>query len=114
MLIQVRTDNHIKNNEALADRVRGEVENALQPRFTGRLRRVEVYLQDTNGVKGGVDRRCSIEAHLAGRQPVAVHNAATNVDEAVDGAVEKLVHALDHVVGRLNDRGGHVPMSGEE
>jgi hypothetical protein len=40
MLIHVRTDNHITNNEALAERVRAEVEGAVLPRFSPQLQRV--------------------------------------------------------------------------
>lgn len=113
MLFQLRTDNHIKNHEGLEEGIRADVESALTGHFTDRLRRVEVYLQDLNSHKGGVDTRCAIEAHLAGHQPVAVSNQAPNVDEAVGGAVDKLVRALEHTLGRLQDRGGRISMSGE-
>ncbi len=86
MHFQVRTDNHIENSEDLTDRIRDEVEGALSPRFTDRVRRVEVYLQDMNGHKKGVDTRCSIEVSLAGHQPVAVDDRATSIDDAVRGA----------------------------
>lgn len=114
MHFQVRTDNHIANSEDLTNRIRDEVEGALSPRFTDRIRRVEVYLQDMNGHKKGVDTRCSIEVSLAGHQPVAVDDRATNIEEAVAGAVDKVVRALDHMLDRLSDRGGRVSMSGEE
>ncbi len=114
MLFQVRTDNHIKNSEALAESVRAQVEAALRPRFAVQLRRVEVYLQDVNSHKGGADTRCAMEAHLAGYQPVAVESRAGNVDDAVGGALDRLLRALDGKLGRLHGRGGHVSMSGEE
>jgi hypothetical protein len=114
MYFQLHTDNHIKNNEELASRVRAEVEGAIAQRFSGRLQRVEVYLRDVNAHKGGVDKRCSIEAHLAGLQPVAVHADAASIEESVSGAAEKLTRALEHTLGRLADRGGRVSMSGEE
>jgi hypothetical protein len=113
MLFQLRTDNHINNSEALTERVRAEVEGTLARRFTDRLQRVEVYLHDTNGHKGGIDKHCAIEAHLAGLQPVAVNASAADLDRAIGGAVDKLLHALDHRLGRLEDRGGHVSVSGE-
>lgn len=112
MLFQVRTDNHIKNRESLAEGIRAEVEAALTP-YGDQLRRVEVYLQDTNSHKGGLDIRCAIEAHLAGYQPVAVTNQAAAVEDAVTGAVDKLLRALEHALGRLSDRHGRVSMSGE-
>jgi hypothetical protein len=114
MHFQVRTDNHIKNSEELIQSVREEVEGALLPRFEGRIRRVEVYLQDMNAGKGGIDIRCSIEVSLAGHQPIVVHDMAAAVDEVVSGAVEKAVRALEHSLERIHDRGGRVSMSGEE
>jgi hypothetical protein len=114
MLFQLRTDNHIKNREGLAEGIRADVESALTRELSDRLRRIEVYLQDVNSHKGGVDTRCAIEAHLAGHQPVTVTHEAPNVEEAVSGAVDRLVHALEHALGHLRDRGRHVPMSGEE
>jgi hypothetical protein len=113
MHFQVRTDNHIENSEALTSRIRDEVEGALTPRYTDRIRRVEVYLQDVNGHKGGLDTRCSIEISLAGHQPVAAAELAAGLDEAVAGAVDKVLRVLDHTIGKMEDRGGKVSMSGE-
>jgi hypothetical protein len=114
MLFQLRTDNHIENSEDLAASVQGEVLDALEPRYGDRLRRVEVYLQDMNGQKGGIDKRCAIEAHLAGLAPIAVDDRATNADQAVTGAVDKLLRALEHKLGRIEDRAGHKSASGAE
>jgi hypothetical protein len=114
MLIQVRTDNHIRNSQALMDDVRTEVENAVRRRYAERLQRVEVYLQDVNSHKRGVDTRCAIEAHLAGYQPVAVDATAASVDDAVNAALEMMLRAIEHRLGRLEDRGGRVSMSGQE
>jgi len=111
---QLRTDNHIDNSEALAERVRAEVEGALLPRFSGQLQRVEVYLQDVNSPhKGGIDTRCAIEARLAGMQPLAVSDQASSVGEAVRGSVDKLLRSIEHAIGKLADRIGRVSMSGE-
>jgi len=104
MLFQLRTDNHIDNSEQLSDYVRAEVEGTLTDRYADRLRRIEVYLQDTNSVKGGVDKRCTIEAHLAGHPAVAVHHEGTSVEEVVSAAVDKLTRLLEHTLGRLADR----------
>lgn len=114
MHFQVRTDNHIENSESLTEGIRAEVEAAISPRFDDWVRRVEVDLQDVNAGKSGLDIRCTIEASLSGHQPVAVDNLATDVDDAVTGSIDKLVHALDKVMGRLKDREGRVSMSGEE
>ncbi len=104
MHFQVRTDNHIKNSEALADHVRAEMDGALIERYADRIRRVEVYLQDMNAQKGGDDIRCSIELHLAGLPPIAVDHRSPALDESVSGAFERLLHAVEHKVGKMEDR----------
>src|SRR5688500_16164554 len=95
MHFQVRTDNHIDNSQEFQDRIQAEVDGALGDRFGTQIRRVEVYLQDMNSHKKGVDTRCGIEVSLAGHQPVAVHHDAANIDDAVSGAVERLLRTLE-------------------
>jgi ribosome-associated translation inhibitor RaiA len=104
MHFQVRTDNHIENSEALADWIRDQVEAALDGQFTGQIRRVEVYLQDVNGHKKGIDTRCTVEVDLAGHQPVVVHDIAPGLEAAVDAALGKMQRALEHTLDRLVDR----------
>src|SRR5262249_22031083 len=113
MQFQLRTDNHINNSEGLATWVQAEVEGTLAHRFGERLRRVEVYLQDVNSHKGGVDTRCAIEAHLSGLPAIAVNEQAVDINQAVSGALDKLLRTLEHRLGRLQDRHGHTSASGE-
>ena len=114
MIFQVRTDNHIRNSAAFADSIRADVEAAIGPRFGDRLRRVEVYLEDMNSDKRGVDTRCSIEVHLAGRPAVTAENRAADVETAVEGAVEKVLRVLERQLGRQDDRAGHDSAAGEQ
>lgn len=73
-------------------------------RVSDRITRVEVHLSDEHGPKNGqADRRCMIEARLAGRQPTAVTHHAATLDLAVDGAAAKLLSSIEHTLGRLAD-----------
>lgn len=105
MQVQVHTDNNIKGDERLFEYVEGVVLEALD-RFTAQITRVEVHLSDENsGEKFGTDdKRCVMEARLAGRKPLAVSHDAAKVELAVDGAAEKLKRALDSTFGRLDKR----------
>jgi ribosome-associated translation inhibitor RaiA len=104
MKIEVNTDNHISGSADLAAEVESVVEATLG-HFTGRLTRVEVHLSDENSHKGGDrDKRCAMEARAQGLQPIAVTHTAGTADEAVDGAAEKLKHALETHFGRLESR----------
>lgn len=103
MQIQVHTDRSIHGSEKFAAQVKEVVESSLS-RVSARISRVEVHLSDENGSKTGVaDKRCMMEARVEGHQPIAVtHNAGTS-DEAVDGAADKLLKALESTLDRLKE-----------
>lgn len=102
MQIQLNTDNHLVGSEDLDLKLEGEVRAALG-RFTERITRVEVHLNDLNSDKtGGDDKRCMMETRVAGHQPVSVSHKAPTVALAIDGALDKLVRALDRLFGKLD------------
>ena len=105
MQILLNTDRNIEGHEALATRVSDEVESALE-RFSDRITRVEVHLSDENSDKkgGNDDMRCVMEARLEGRQPVAVTHHAATLDQAIDGAADKLASLIESTLGRLRDQ----------
>jgi len=101
MHVEVRTDNQIDNTAELAAGVTAEVETGLS-RFARQITRVEVHLSDVNGPRGGPDKRCTLEARLASRQPTSVTSDGADVDDAVRGAVRKMESRLDKQLGRLH------------
>jgi ribosome-associated translation inhibitor RaiA len=104
MQIQVNTDSNIEGREKLTDHVRSVVESALN-RFNDRITRVEVHLSDQNGGKSGQDdMRCMMEARLKGRQPTAVTHDAATLDQAVDGAADRIQRSIESALGRLRDQ----------
>ena len=113
MLVHLTTDNHIHAGENLNRDIEATVTDALH-RFTPQLQRIEVHLTDENSHKGGdSDKRCTIEARLAGLQPLAASGNGNNLNQAVAGALEKLVHQLEHKLGRLGERKGRASMGDE-
>lgn len=112
MMIHITTDNHIQGRESLVKEVEATLTNSLS-RFDPQIMRVEVHLSDENGQKqGDNDKKCKLEARLAGLQPVAVSGTGGNLEQAVSAAVEKLISLLDHKLGRLSERKGRAPFSG--
>jgi ribosome-associated translation inhibitor RaiA len=100
MHIQINTDRNIQGREELANRVTSVIQSNLR-RFSDRISRVEAHLSDQNSDKGGEDdKRCLLEARVEGRPPTAVSHQAASVDQAVDGAVDKLVRLLDSTFAR--------------
>lgn len=111
MLVQIRTDNNIQ----LSDQLNAYIERTLQSaigRFSDRITRVEAYLKDDNSLKGGAkDKECTFEARLKGLGPVAVTHAAPSLQLAADGAVEKLVRAIERAEARSQKPAGVPPAS---
>ena len=101
MQILVNSDRNLKGGEPLAESVRATVEDAVG-HFSAQITRVEVHLGDENGGKSGdSDKRCVMEARVEGQPPIAVTHHAETIAQAIDGAAERLVHRLEHTVGRL-------------
>ncbi len=103
MQIQVNTDNHIEGRQALEDYVKTTIASSLD-RFSTRITRIEVHLSDENGDKHGQhDKRCVIEARLAGRKPSAVTCDAGTLQAAITGGIDKLKTSIERTLGRLSD-----------
>jgi ribosome-associated translation inhibitor RaiA len=106
MLIQVNTDDNIEGREKLVRYVEVEVSRILS-RFSDQITRAEVHLSDETGDKpGNADKRCLMEARLAGRPPVAVSHEGATLEDAWIGAAKKLLRLLESTLGRVNDRKG--------
>ncbi|HEX7126911.1 MAG TPA: HPF/RaiA family ribosome-associated protein [Thermodesulfobacteriota bacterium] len=103
MHVQVNTDGKIQGGESLAREVEVMMREALD-RFADRITRLEVHLSDVNSLKSGEDKRCVLEARLAGLDPVAASDQAETMRQAIDGATRKLERALDSTLGRLGQR----------
>jgi ribosome-associated translation inhibitor RaiA len=106
MQVQVHTDDHIHGGESLAQWIKDEAGTRLA-RFRDHITRLEVFLTDVDAGKSGAeDKRCRIEARVAGRQPVAVTAEADKMATAFISAVDKLTRALDADLGRAKDKHG--------
>ena len=104
MQINVFSDKHIDSDKRTQEWVQATVEVTLE-RHLEDLTRVEVHLSDENGGKSGPnDKRCKMEARPKGHQPLIVTEDADSVDRAVEGAAEKLQHALEHLFGKLRNK----------
>src|SRR5690606_432511 len=103
MLIQFNTDNNISGNERLQAYVETLLNDSLS-RFSSHLSRVEVHLNDENSHKEGQkDKRCMLEARIEGLQPVAVTHHDETIEQAINGALNKLKSALDTVIGKMKE-----------
>ncbi len=100
MQVQISTDHNINGHESMAAATTDSVTYALR-HFSDHITRVEVHLADENGPKAGEnDIRCTLEARIEGRQPIAVTHHADTIPLAVDGAAHSLASLIEHTLGR--------------
>lgn len=103
MQIQFNTDKNVHRNEGLIASSTTLISEELS-RFSQQITRVEVHLADEDGNKKGFnDKRCTVEARLAGMKPIAVTDHANTHELAVSGAIDKLKTSLDKITGRLKN-----------
>jgi ribosomal subunit interface protein len=103
MQIQFNTGDNVTGNEELIASSKSKISKELR-RFSQQITRVEVHLSDEDGSKDGInDKRCMLEARLAGMKPIAVTNQANTHEEAFSGAIDKLKSSLEKITGRMND-----------
>jgi ribosome-associated translation inhibitor RaiA len=103
MQIQINTDKNVTGSEALLASSTSLISEELS-RFSQQITRVEVHFSDEDGSKDGFnDKRCMVEARLAGMNPIAVTNSAGTHEDAVLGALDKLKTSLKTITGRLKN-----------
>lgn len=114
MQIQVNTDDNITGGGVLTRDVESVVEGSLG-RFGDRITRVEVQLTDESSShkSAGNDKRCKMEARLAGLQPIVVTDDSASLEQAISGAATKLEKLLDRTLGRLDARKGGTSYAGD-
>lgn len=103
--MHVQVNSHqIPGSVELHEWVGSTVEDRLE-RFDDFLTRIEVHISDENAQKAGADdKRCQIEARPKGHQALSVTHKAESLQLAVDGAAEKMHHALEHLMGKLETK----------
>ena len=102
MHIQINTDKNISGQEAMTQDVE-EILKRVLGRFAGQITRLEVHLSDENSASksGVIDKRCLLEARLAGREPTSVSDLALTIEQATSGAAHKMVRLLESELGKL-------------
>jgi ribosome-associated translation inhibitor RaiA len=104
LFIQIYADNQVESDAERNLRLEEQIRQRLA-RFEDRITDIEVHVSDVNNSKGGhTDMRATLEARVNGLPPVAVAEDGTNFDRAVIGAAKKVVRALDHQLGKIDER----------
>ncbi len=88
---------------AIAGHVRKRLDFLLG-RGIRRLRRVDVTLSDTNGPRGGIDKRCQIKVSLDGLRPVVIEDVQADLYMAIDRAAGRASRTVVRRISLDNSR----------
>ncbi len=103
MNIQVNTDHNIEGSAELDAFISATLATAFE-RYSQAITRIEVHLSDENAGKTGAnDKRCLLEARVANHQPIVVTHDADTIYQSIEESSDKLLRALDNMVGRLSN-----------
>ncbi|MCC5858484.1 MAG: HPF/RaiA family ribosome-associated protein [Ectothiorhodospiraceae bacterium] len=103
MQIQLNSAQGVAMSPALEEHINKHLQS-VDRRFGQRLTRIEVYLTDVNGPKGGVNKQCKLEARPRGGDPLMAESLHENAYDAVSGAVKRLESVLGNHFGKLDRR----------
>lgn len=106
MQVLLNTDHNIEGRDALARHVEQTVKESLH-RFGEHVTRVETYLADVNAAKQADDDiHCTMEARLAGFDPVVVKGSGPDVHQAISRTLGKLQRAVSTFLEKHDRRRG--------
>ena len=69
---------------------------------SGRVRSLVMHLADENGPRGGVDKRCTIRANLAGAPPVIIEQRDADIYVAIDRAADRAGRVISRRLERIS------------
>ena len=95
MQIQLRSNIPEFRGEKILSFIEQNFERSLE-RFRSRIQSVQLYLEDVNGPKGGVDKVCRCVLHLKKLSPVVIRDA----DESWSALVQRTANRAAHSVGK--------------
>jgi putative sigma-54 modulation protein len=99
---------NMKLNDTMKERIEQRIYFALS-RFSPRISRVSVTVEDINGPRGGIDKRCRILVKLDRMEELQVEITDADIDDAVAAAADRMGRSVQ----RKLDRGRTVRRSGQ-
>lgn len=102
--MQVRTTASVRKGDRLRKTVRDKLAVALA-KFSERIERVDVRLEDVNGPRGGIDKRCMLAARIRSGDVIQAEVVDFDYEVAIHRAVQRLTRRInDHLARRRSVR----------
>jgi len=88
---------------ALSQEVRSQIEDRIRialSRFSPKVQQVSAVINDVNGPRGGIDKRCRITVQLRRLNDVTVTSEDSRVEASVKRAVDRIGRAVARAIER--------------
>lgn len=79
------------DQEMLKNILAGQLE-----RFQHRVKQVQLYIEDVNGPRGGLDKHCRCVVHLRRTAPIVIRDC----DESIHAMIHRVADRASHALGR--------------
>jgi ribosomal subunit interface protein len=114
MMMDIATRN-VQMGKSLREYVERRVGTALS-RFSSRISRMRVTVSDLNGPRGGIDKRCTVEVHLASTGTLTADVADETLESAIGRAADRIARRVREELHRrwALKRRDRVSASGKE
>ena len=73
------------------------------------ITRVQIWLADINGPRGGIDKRCQIELKLAGQNNIVIEDIEADLYFAIDRASDRCMRTLGRRLARIKQHAHEMP-----
>ncbi len=94
--IRFTTAQQIKADKELVEKIL----MAQLARFEDRLLNVELYLEDVNGPRGGLDKHCRCIVQLRRTTEIVIRD----IDESIQTLIHRVANRASHAIGRRAER----------
>lgn len=102
MQVQFHTDNHIEGTDSMAQWASSSITSALA-RYSGQITRVQAHVSDENAGKKNTEEsiQCTLEVRMEGVQPLVLKHHGANLNQAIEGAAEKMLRLIENTLGKV-------------
>lgn len=89
-------------SDALSDYTESKIRLALGL-YRDKIRRVDIFLTDVNGPKGGEDMMCKIKIKADGYPPIVVHETVDDIYNAINICSHRIKRSIGRRVDRVTE-----------
>ena len=101
---------HLQVRFVSSDKMEASVESIQEifrrhlSRFQHRFKQVQLYIEDVNGPRGGIDKHCRCVLHLRRRPPIVISDSDERVLPMIHRVADRIRHTLSRSLERKRSR----------